>query len=397
MAARLSEPLKLVHVSSGSDATLQTRLAEQASKLLAHGAQIEVEALSGGLPDKLIDAAQGARLIVVSSRGAARQDRWLQGSVAEGLAQRAPSPVLVVRDSAGIEAFAAGERALSVMVGVALDEASKAALSWASELRAIGACDLNVTQIAWPFGEHARLGIGGGTAPDQLRPELEQILRRDLQDWAGSLAGPGKTEFSVRPGWGRVDTHLTQCAAETNVDLLVVGTHQRTGLARLWRGSTASGAIRYASCNVASVPRTSARGEQPGIRSFRSVLVATDLSTLAGRAIAPGYGMLRAGGVVHLLFVRDPAAPEPESVFKEKLAKLVPSAAAAKGIETDLHVVSDAEPNRAICRLAGRLGVDAVCMSTRGRGLSALALGSQAQAVLRELRQPLLLVTREPE
>ena len=45
----------------------------------------------------------------------------------------------------------------------------------------------------------------------------------------------------VRPGWGRVDSHLTQLATESKMDLLVVGTNQRSGIARLWQGSVSVG------------------------------------------------------------------------------------------------------------------------------------------------------------
>src|SRR5436190_1645875 len=130
--------------------------------------------------------------------------------VAAALAVRYNEPLQLVHVSSSSDAGLStrlAEHAKALAAGGALIEAHV--------LRAIGACDLIVTQIAWPFGEHARLGIaGGGASPGELRPELEQILLRDLQDWAGTLSGQGKTEFSVRPGWGRVDTHLTQRAAE---------------------------------------------------------------------------------------------------------------------------------------------------------------------------------------
>lgn len=121
------------------------------------------------------------------------------------------------------------------MVGVELTPTSKAALHWAGELRAIGPCELLVAQIAWPAEEHHRIGVSTPMPLDHLRPELEQVLLRDLEQWAGEQPGPGVRSFVVKPGWGRVDSHLTQLAAESKVDLLVVGTHQRAGIARLWQ------------------------------------------------------------------------------------------------------------------------------------------------------------------
>jgi hypothetical protein len=98
-------------------------------------------------------------LIVLSSLGVKKQHRWLLGSVAERVAQTSSIPVLIVRDSSSIEAWARGDRVLRAMVGVEIGSTSKAALQWAAKLRAVGRCDLLITHIAWPFAEHMRLAI----------------------------------------------------------------------------------------------------------------------------------------------------------------------------------------------------------------------------------------------
>jgi len=414
IAKRLAAPLKLVHVidelgaeltvASYQDAIyepLRKRAREQAAELgTQFGIDVEPIVVPGVAYEKLIAIAQSARasLLVVASLGDKKQHRWLLGSVAERVAQASPVPVLVVREGASVEAWTRGDRPLRVMVGVELASTSKKALRWAAGLRAIGPCDLLVTQVAWPFGEHVRLGIPTPMPLDRLRPEIHEPLVRDLRAWAGDLRGEGETTFTVSPGWGRVDVHLAQLAAEAKADLLVVGTHQRAGAARLWQGSVSRGVLHNASCSVACVPRGEIAEDEDGIPTFRRLLVPTDFSPLANRAISVGYGLVVPGGVVHLLHVvtRKPGEDDPDPT--ERLRALVPHGAAARGITTELEVAKEEDACNGIWHAAGRLGVDAICMATHGRsGASRMVLGSQAQEVVQRARQPVVLVPPERE
>jgi len=416
IARRLGAPLKLVHVIESREMKLASELTADPSyealraQLRAEAevlhAQLGVDAepvlVSGAADEALVAVAEsvGARLLVVSSLGAGdkQKRRWLVGSVAERVAQSSPIPVLVIRDPAAIEACARGERALRAMVGVDLDSVSRSALLWAAGLRSIGRVDLQVTQIAWPFWEHHRFGIGSPIWLDRLHPELDALLRRDLRAWAGELPGEGETTFTVRPGFGSVASQLEQLAAQAGVDLLVVGTHRRSLAARLWQGSVSRGVLHVASCNVACVPRGSSPADEQALPTFREVLIPTDFSQLANRAIPFGYGLVVPGGVVHLLHFATHVRAAGELDPKPQLAGLVPAGAAARGIATELHVVHDAEAFMGIWRAAGRLGVDAICMATHGRsGGERAILGSQALEVMQRARQPVVLVPPERE
>jgi len=414
IAKRLGVPLKLVHVIDelGAELTvasdqnaiydpLRKRTREQAAELgTQFGIDVEPIVVPGIACEKLIEIAQvaSASLLVVSSLGDKKQHRWLLGSVAERVAQASPLPVLVVRDGASVDAWVRGDRSLRVMVGVELASTSKTALRWAAGLRAIGPCDLLVTQVASPFGEHVRLGIPTPIPLDRLRPEIHEPLERDLRAWAGDLPGEGETTFTVSPGLGRVDAQLAQLAAEAKADLLVVGTHQRAGVARLWQGSVSRGVLHHASCSVACVPRGEIAEDEDGIPTFRRLLVPTDFSPLAHRAISVGYGLVAPGGIVHLLHVvtRKPGEDDPDPT--ERLRALVPHGAAARGITTEFEVAKEEDACNGIWHAAGRLGVDAICMATHGRsGASRIVFGSQAQEVVQRARQPAVLVPPERE
>ena len=189
IAQALGRPLLLVHVVSDAPrGTLESRLGAQADDLRLRF-DIAVEArLERGAPDErlvaLADELQ-AQLLVVSALGDRRQHRWLLGSVAERVAQASPVPVLVVRDGGRLEAWARGQGALRVMVGVELTPASQVALRWARGLRAIGPCELLVTYVAWPPAEHRRLDATSPVPLDRLGPGLEDTLLRALEEWAG--------------------------------------------------------------------------------------------------------------------------------------------------------------------------------------------------------------------
>jgi len=243
------------------------------------------------------------------------------------------------------------------------------------------------------LAEYCRYGVTPLSSIDRLHPELEALLLRDLEAWTGELRGEGSLRFRVRPGLGRVDTYLELAAREADADLVVVGTHQRAGVARLWQGSVSRGVLHTASTNVVCVPRAPEQHSRPPIPDFRRVLCATDFSEPSRRAIAAAYGLVRPGGVVHLTHVHDPSARETTEGVKTRLSELIPPEARSRGVHTELEVVAGDTASLGICRAAKRLAVDAICMATHGReGVACVVLGSVAQEVLGQAEQVVILV-----
>lgn len=413
IARCLNEPLELVHVLAGPAtasvpalglfyAPLQELLAAAAQKLAGEfSIPVHPIVLEGSADEGLVSFARDAkaRLLVVSSLGARKQDRWRLGSVAERVLQSSDTPVLVVREAASIEQWAESKRPLRILLGVDLGESARAALRWVEALRQIRPCDVRVVQVAWPMGEHSRFGLTGPIELEGLRPELQALLDRDLRTWTGTLSGEGQISFSISACWGRFDEQLAQLAQEEKADLLVVGTHQRAWTARVWQGSISRGVVHRSSCNVACVPQpSSATADRTEIKRFRRVLIPTDFSPLANRALGAGYGLLPDGGEVHLLHVLTSEREEAPPDLDARLRALVPIGAEQRGIETRTHVVNEAEAWSGIWHAASRFGVDIICMSTHGRsGASRFLVGSQAEEVLRRARQPVLLVKGDVE
>ena len=413
IARCLNDRLELVHVLSDPAtagipalgvfyAPLQELLAEHATKLASDfSIPVNPTVLEGPADERLVDFARAAdaRLMVISSLGARKQDHWRVGSVAERVLQRSDVPVLVVREAASIEQWLESKRPLRILLGVDLGQSARAALRWVETLRQIRPCDVHVVQAAWPMGEHSRFGLQGPVSLEGLRPELHALLDRDLRAWTGTVSGEGLVSFSISACWGRFDEHLALLAQQDKADLLVVGTHQRAWTARVWQGSISRGVVHRSSCNVACVPRKAAApADRAEITRFRSVLIPTDFSPLANRALGAGYGLLPEGGVVHLLHVLTSGRAEAPPDLDARLRALVPAGSESRGIETRIHVVDEVEAWSGIWHAASRLGVDAICMSTHGRsGPSRFLVGSQAEEVLRRARQPVLLVRGDVE
>ncbi len=75
-----------------------------------------------------------------------------------------------------------------------------------------------------------------------LRPELDELAKKNI------FARTPNPEFLVTEGLP--DTEIVRAAAQMNVDLIVMGTHGRSGLKRMLLGSVAEKVVREAGCGV---------------------------------------------------------------------------------------------------------------------------------------------------
>ena len=420
ITARLQGTLSLVHVMDTSRYELpskelmdylcdsrRTKLKKETERLRQQGATVEEQFFKGSPAVSLVKAAtdSAARLIVVSSLGQITPSRWFVGSVAERTAQNASIPTLVVRSQKPLEAWARGQRTLNVVIAYDFSESGDAALRWTSFLSEIGPCRITVVYVAWPPDAGARYGAGFDQPHPYYPSEVEKLLKRDLQEKCEEVLGKTKLRFRVAAGLGRPDPQLIEIAADEKADVIVVGTNQRRGLARL--GSVSRAVLHHAPLNVACIPIAAAEPPDRGnISRFKRVLVTTDFSKLGNRAIPFAYSTLRRGGQVCLLHVvkatgrSGEKARAPETKHSERndrlsaqLRALVPAEAEARGIISHMEVVEHSDVATAICQAAERLGADLICMSSQGRsGLARTLLGSMTQAVMTRSQRPVLVI-----
>ena len=194
----------------------------------------------------LLEAAEGADLLVVGSRGLGGFRGLLVGSVSQTCLHYATTPVAIVRAD---DEPAPPEESNRIIVGVDGSEGSRRALEWAiSEARLRGA---GVEAVhAWhmpPLG-------GEPYAPTAFYPGiLEAEGRTTLQDAVAAVDTSGLT----RP----VDQVLVAGRAAAAVldaakgaDLIVLGSRGRGGFAGLVLGSVSHHVAHHASCPVVVIP-----------------------------------------------------------------------------------------------------------------------------------------------
>jgi nucleotide-binding universal stress UspA family protein len=413
LARRMNEPLVLLHAletlaefradwqtSAGHDSViefLQRRLAEEAARLRLSGVEVEEEFCAGEAADALVDRAcrQGTSFVLLGPHGKSAASRLLLGSVSERVAQTAPVPALIVRDAAPFRDWDSG-RPLHVAVGADLSPSAEGALQWAGEFARLGSSEVVVIHVAWPPGEYSRLGIESRMDLVTCHPEVEQVLTREITERLGTLAAHPSVRIRIQAGFGRRADHLAQIASDERSDLLVVGTHQRHGMRRLWHGSVSRGVLHLTQGNVAVVPVPAAG--QLDLPEVRRILVPTDFSDVANLAIPYAYAVLADGGVVHLLHVieSEPGSEEAgtsEAQLEAALHALVPAAANRRDVRTEAVVIRGRRIGHAIAAAAERMGVDLVCIGSRGRSsLFGRNAGVVAQEVWRLSDRPLLVI-----
>ncbi|MCU4744577.1 universal stress protein [Halobacteria archaeon AArc-m2/3/4] len=194
---------------------------------------------------------------------------------------------------------------------------------------------------------------------------------------------------------GRPSRELLAYADENEVDLVVVGTHGRTGIRRWIMGSVATSVLRDARCptltvnaSVTSVPR-----------AFDDILVATDGRPGADAAIDRGLDLAEAyGATVHAVSVVDDThshmrvvLDEFERVSEESTAEIT-----TRATERGVNAVSAVErglPHETLVAYASDHDVDLVVIGTESRsGLERLVIGSVSQRVVCEAPVPVLTV-----
>jgi nucleotide-binding universal stress UspA family protein len=417
IAARMQETLLLVHVVENAglsasspkilDSLLQRsreRLHAEAERLRARGVNVTERILLGRAHEKIVEAAirSHARMIVVSSIGASTPRVLLVGSVAERIAESSPVPTLVVRNGPVLERWIQKQTPLRVLAGYDFSASSDSALSSLPSVKQIGPCRVTVAHIVWPPEQSSRFGLHHGSWWDHVPHQIQHMLERDLKERV-ALYG-NDLETHVEPTWGRADLKLLDLARAENVDLILVGTHQRHGLGRAWLGSTSRGVLHHAAMSVLVVPKLPLDRDPAEIPVLRRVLLSTDLSERGNAAVPYAFSLLAPGGVVKLLCIIPPpeASRVPSTARKynhlagdaaKKLRLLIPPGAEARGIATEITVLPSVKPADAVCEEAERFGADIICVAfgSRSRVRTAL-LGSVAQSMLKRTRKPVLLV-----
>jgi nucleotide-binding universal stress UspA family protein len=260
---------------------------------------------------------------------------------------------------------------------------------------------------AWAKARNARLSLLHAYDPWPLGPSMSEAAGDDLAkaETAKEVAKAVDEELSrvVAERFGDVEVTkkaiaqpaawLAVCdyASEEDADLIVVGSHGRTGIERLLIGSTAERVTRHASCPVLTV-----RGSVSSQDFPRHILVATDFSEASESAFEPArelatkHGSKLTVGHVYdaspIMFGEHPSftdAATLDAELKDRLKALMEARfAGVAGVR--MALLAAPSPVMGLSDYAREEQVDLLVVATHGRsGVKRVLMGSVAERIVR--------------
>jgi nucleotide-binding universal stress UspA family protein len=149
-----------------------------------------------------------------------------------------------------------------ILVPVDLSDCSRQALRWAERLaRTVGA-HLDVF-YAIPPNVVTVPNISVQNIGMPLRPLIDVVRHEALNELDGfvkATLGPRSKSIDQHLVWGEPARQILQYAIEEGHELIVMGTHGRTGFRHFLRGSVATKVVREAPCPVLTLGPSAHQG-----------------------------------------------------------------------------------------------------------------------------------------
>ncbi|MBI3047774.1 MAG: universal stress protein [Acidobacteria bacterium] len=295
----------------------------------------------------------------------------------------------------------------NILCPIDLSEASSRALVHAAAFARWYGARLTVLHVVPTFDPRQVRSGAIGEAVTIVHPvsreEVVSELRRALDE-----AGAGNLDAAVAAEAGEPAATIVDQAVRIGADLLVIGTHGRSGFDRLLLGSVTEKVLRKAPCPILTVPPHVVPAAPKAEVIFRRILCPMDFSPPALQAFGFAVDLARqANGTVTVLHVIEWLAEEeprehahfnvPEyrqhlvAHARERLRALV-----AEEPRTWCEIeemVAVGRPYREVLKTAAATKTDLIVMGAQGRGGVGLVLfGSTTQQVVRTATCPVLTV-----
>jgi nucleotide-binding universal stress UspA family protein len=282
-----------------------------------------------------------------------------------------------------------------ILCPVDLSDASRRALDYALALGRHHEADVRVLQVVDLHGWVGASVEGLDALTGQTRASIEE----QLGWWVARSVDAAGASTEVREG--PAVPGILAAARETGIDLIVMGTHGRSGFERLALGSVAEKVLRKAACPVLVVPTRQDAIVRTGPLS--RVVCATDFSEPSLRALA--WARMFAGEAAHVLSLinvidwpfGDTHGSDPVTQLRHNLEQEATEAlrriAAEHGTSSAELVVRHGKAGHELLRYAREAHAEMIVMGVSGRGaIDRALLGSTAQRVLRDASCPVLAV-----
>jgi nucleotide-binding universal stress UspA family protein len=237
-------------------------------------------------------------------------------------------------------------------------------------------------------------------APTIEVEEIVQALRRFCEPVLASTAP--NANMVVREG--NPAREIARQAEEASADLLILGTHGRSGFERLFLGSVTEKVLRSTRVPVLTIPPPV---RQPGPAVFKTILCAVDFSDASIRALEYGLSLAKEADarIILLHAIEDvlgdiSAEHLDQATLAEYHRRLAQDATRrlSAAVPDDARVwarpderIVKGRAYRVILDLVAAEGVDLVVMGVHGRSaLDRLVFGSTTHRIIREAGCPVL-------
>jgi nucleotide-binding universal stress UspA family protein len=247
-----------------------------------------------------------------------------------------------------------------------------------------------------------------------LTPDDRESLLAAMKRFAESEAGTNiSIEFDLAEG--STAREILAKAESMPADLLVIGTHGRSGFEHLILGSVAEKVLRKAECPVLTVPRSVPDVVPAPPVLFKRIVCAIDFSDCSMHALNYAMSLAQeADAALTVVHVIEPPPDVPREVHENVLAgprslreyvalaeedrrgrlkDAIPDAVRAYcTVDT---VLATGKPYREILRVAGEQKADLLVVGIHGRGaVDRLLFGSTAQHLVRQATCPVLTLRK---
>jgi hypothetical protein len=174
-------------------------------------------------------------------------------------------------------------------------------------------------------------------------------------------------------------------AARNKVDMIIIGTHGKTGLKRLMMGSVTAKVIGHAPCKVMVIPKDARL-------TFEKILIATDGSVYSELASREAISIAKRTGS-DLIALSVAKKDENLPVAKESV-NAVKELAEREGVKVETLTLKG-EPYETIVKTAEQRNAGLIVVGSHGRtGVERLLMGSVTERVIGHSRTALLVVRK---
>jgi len=292
-----------------------------------------------------------------------------------------------------------------ILCPIDFSDTSLRALTYAAAWATWYEAELEVLHAVPAFEEPSISGRSGATGGPGEQARLDAVIleiRRSIETVGAASLDPQVAALAGRPHEVIVRRARTQPA-----DLLVMGTHGRSGFNRLLLGSVTEKVLRAVSCPVLTVPAAAAATTAAAV-AFKEILCPIDYSPSALQALRYALDLGRqANGRVTVLYALEYLDPEEpcehvdfdirrrrQHFIDHARERLHAQVASEPTTWCEIEeVVAIDRAYKAILQHAGTTKADLIVMGVQGTGGVELMLyGSNTQHVLRAAPCPVLTV-----